>query len=965
MIQLKRNVLAMALASTLGVAAYGVAHAAPAPQRGAGGGAAAPQADTAQNSQQGTTATSSRKAKEEEAKKAKQLGVVSVTGYVSSITNSTAIKRYSSEIVEAVSAEQIGKLPGVSIADTLGRLPGLAVQTLNGRPQVVSIHGFGPDFSTALVNGNEQVSTGNNRGVQYDQYPASWFKSVVVYLTPSASLMGQGLAGTVDLQTIRPLDETHRILAGNARYVWNDQSTLSPGLSNWGYQANGIYVDQFFHHTLGVALGVDLQKNPTQIEHQQPWGYPTTSTGALVIGGSKNYGFSDVFGRTGLLGTVQWRPNRNFTSTLDMTYDNFRENQSAKGIEFPLLWSSAQLQPGYTVSNGFVTGGTYSNVKGVIRNDWNRNYAKVYNIDWNNKYRINENWSADVDANYSRANRRSFLMESYSGTGYTPANGATDTIGFSELGNQMLFLNPSLDYAGSNIVLTDPQGWGMGGNPPIVQAGFINAPRTTDYIADLRASLKRDFDSGPFSSMQFGIDRKTRNKTYFIEQDFLTLPNGSQTFATNPIGAQTAPIPTSALVNGGTCDPLAFMGVGPQVCYNPLYLLNNGYYVVFPTALSSIGVPPNWKVHEVDVTPYIQFNLDTHVGPIPLTGNFGLQVAHTLQSSAGERVSAGTAGAGSQVQLIPVEGGTKYTRYLPSMNLIFGLTDNTDLRVSAARVMAKARMDQMNASLAINTNITHLQSTNPNLAYFSANGGNPKLLPTMADDYNISLEHYFEGNQGYLALSGYFLELRDYINPNAAYLADFTPFIPSYLSPAQQQQLGTPFGIVSGPTNDGHGNVKGVVATASVPLKLLTPVLDGFGVVLSANYTKSSLVYAGNPTPITVPGLSKWVLNETAYYQRGGFQARVSRSYRSSFLGVVAGISATRITQTIQGGSTYDAQVSYAFDSGRFKNLTLILQASNLTNQRFVTYQNGDSRQVLNWEQYGRSYQLGVSYKFQ
>lgn len=957
MIQLKRNVLAMALASSLGVCAFGMAHAA---TPNAQAGDAAPQA-AAQDSQADNTGQTRRQTKAEAAKKAKELGVVSVTGFVSSITNSTAIKRYSSEIVEAVSAEQIGQLPGVSIADTLGRLPGLAVQTLNGRPQVLSIHGFGPDFSTALVNGNEQVSTGNSRGVQFDQYPSSWFKSVVVYMTPSASLLGQGLAGTVDLQTIRPLEETHRVAAMNARYTWNSQSTLAPGLSNEGYQVNGIYADQFLNNTFGVALGVDLQKNPTQIEHQAPWGYPNSATGPVVVGGSKNYGISDVFGRTGLLGTLQWRPSDRFESTLDMTYDAFRENQSLKGIEFPLLWSSAQLQPGYTVDNGFVTSGTYTNVKGVIRNDWNRNYAKVFNIDWNNKFRINEDWSATVDANYSRANRRSFLMESYSGTGYSTANGATDTIGFNELSNGMLYLNPTLNYAGSNIVLTDPQGWGAGANPSIVQAGFINAPRTQDYIADLRASVKRDFESGPFSSMQMGIDRKTRNKFYNIDQYFLTLPNGSQTFATSPIGAQTAPIPAGA---AATCDPLAFMGVGPQVCYNPLDLLNNGAYTVYSTALSSISVPPNWKVHEIDTTPYIQFNLDTHLGSIPLTGNFGLQAAHTLQSSEGSRVSAGNAGAGSQAVLIPVSGGTRYTRYLPSVNLIFGLQENTDLRVSAARVLAHPRMDQMSASLGVSGNITHLQSTDPNTSYFSASGGNPTLLPTMADTYNVSLEHYFAGNEGYLSASAYFIDLHDYINPSAAFLYDFSPFISSYLTPAEQQQLGTPLGIVSGPINDGYGTVRGLQGTASVPLKLVSPWLKGFGVILSGGYTKSSLVYAGNSAPITVPGLSKWVINETAYYQHGGFQARVSRSYRSGFLGEVAGISATRILQTIQGGSTYDAQLSYAFDSGRLKGMTLILQGTNLSNTRFVTFQNGDSRQVLNWESYGRGYQLGVSYKF-
>ncbi|MDE2086370.1 MAG: TonB-dependent receptor, partial [Xanthomonadaceae bacterium] len=141
--------------------------------------------------------------------------------------------------------------------------------------------------------------------------------------------------------------------------------------------------------------------------------------------------------------------------------------------------------------------------------------------------------------------------------------------------------------------------------------------------------------------------------------------------------------------------------------------------------------------------------------------------------------------------------------------------------------------------------------------------------------------------------------------------------------------------------------------------------LDGFGTILSGTRTKSSLVYGGNPTPITVPGLSKWVASGTFYYQHNGFEARVSDNYRSSFLGEVSGISASRIEQTLKGGSTYDAQVSYTFDHGSFKGLTLIATGSNLSNKIFTTYQNNDPRQVQTWERYGRTYSLGVSYKFQ
>jgi TonB-dependent receptor len=951
----KRNVLALALAS-VGFCATSAAYAATPPSD-----KTTDQNAPATQDVSNTADTQAAKDREKAKAKAKKLETVQVSGFASSLQNSIATQRNSDEIVEAVSSEQIGKLPGTSIADTLGRLPGLAVQTVSGRPQVLTIHGLGPDFSTALVNGREQVSTSNNRDVQFDQYPASWFNNVVVHLSPTADLIGQGLAGTVDMRTIRPLEQTHQIAAVNAHYVWDslDQLASGPGVSNKGYQANGVYVNQFADHTFGVTLGLDVESNPAQIEHQAPWGYPNSAGGPVVVGGAKNYGISDQLKRSAFLTTLQWKPSDNFTSTLDMTYDNFRETQQAKGIEFPLFWSGAQLQPGGNVQGGFIQSGTYDNVKAVIRNDYNKTRAKVYNLGWNNKFRFNSDWSAEVDASYSRANRQDTLLESYSGTGYNQA-GATDSIGFNENKDGLLYLNPSLDYGSNQIVLTDPQGWGSGAKPSIVQAGFINAPKTVDYLAKLRASVTREFASGPISSMQFGVDRATRNKTYNITQDFLTLPNGSQTFSTTPIGAQTAPIPGVT-----TGSPLSWMGISSQVIYDPITLLNNGTYTVFPTSLSSITVPPNWKVRENDVTPYVQFNVDTNIGDVSLRGNFGMQVAHTNQNSQGQRVAASAGGTnGSQVELIPVSGSTSYTRYLPSVNLVFGLTDSTDFRVGAARVLARPRMDQMSASLGLSGNITHLTSTDPNQSYFSATGGNAKLLPTMADNYNVSLEHYFGDSKGYMSLSGYYLKLSDYINPNAAYEYDFAPFVNAYLTPAQAALLGTTKGIVSGPTNDGKGDVKGLQGVINTPLNLLLPAFEGFGVIVSADVTKSSITYAGNPNAITVPGLSERVVNGTIYYEHNGFEARANASHRSSFLGEVSGISATRILQTIQGGSTYDAQVSYTIQSGRFEGLSFLLQGSNLTNEKFVTYQNNDPRQVLTYEAYGRRYEVGVSYKF-
>jgi len=983
---LKHNVLAVAVASVcLGMCA--VANAGTAPQ-------ASQQQDTQQSQpSSNTTADKSDKSDKNGGKReVKKMAAVEVNGFVSSIENSTALKRNASTIVEAVSAEQVGKLPGVSIADALGRLPGISAQTVDGRPQVLNIHGLGPDFSTVLVNGGQQVSTSNNRDVQLDQYPSSWFDNVVVHLSPEADLIGQGVAGTTDMHTIRPLDKSGPEAAVNAKYIWNGTSQLSSGsgVSNKGYNLDGVWVNQFADHTIGVTLGVDLENNPSQIEHQAPWGYLDDGNGDNVVGGSKNYGITDSMKRNGFLATVQWQPNDHYTGTLDLTYDNFKEVQWARGMEVPFLWGNGAVAPAPTVvpgnvSNGFVQSGTYENINPVIRNDYNSTSARVYNFNWDNKFKINDNWSADIDANYSRATRRDINLESYSGTGYycnpgvdcgTASHGPSGNFGFSELGNGMLYLDPSLDYS-SGMVLTDPQAWGSGND--VVQAGFINAPRTVDWLGDLRVAVERDFVSGPFSSMEFGVSRSTRNKTYNIDQDFLTLGGGTLSSGNAVLSAP--------ITGGSSCDPLSWMGIGSMTCYNPFALIANGSLTEVPVFMSSLPIPPNWKVRETDLNPYLQFNLDTYLGGISLRGNFGIQVDRTHQTSDGERVAPGSSVTGGHTELIPVTGGTTYTRYLPSANLIFGFTDNDDLRVSAARTMAQPRMDQMNASVAVSGNITQLPSTDPNKAFFSASGGNAKLLPTMADNYNVSYEHYFSGpasgyqcnaadskasdlcrsggGGGYFALSGYFIKLTDYIDPNAAYLYDFSAFIPSYLSASQQAQLGTPYGIVSGPTNDGHGYVKGAEATLNLPFNLLTPALDGFGTILDVSRNKSSLVYGDNPSPITLPGLAKWVAHGTLYYQHDGFEARVSDNYSSSFLGEVSGISASRIEQTLKGGSSYDAQVSYSFEHGSFKGLTLIATGSNLSNKTFVTYQNNDPRQVLIWERYGRTYSLGISYKFQ
>ena len=983
MIRRNRNVLEMAVATAVfGACAAGampVSHAQAASSTSANGSQATP----------ATPDQNQDKNKKAQVANEDLLQPVVISGFVSSLQNSIAIQKNSDSIVEAVSAQEIGQLPGTSIADALGRLPGVSAQYFNGRPQQISIHGLSADFDITQVDDSIQPSTSNNRDVELDQYPQSWFSTVEVQLTPSADIVNQGIAGTVDMLTMKPLDQKGPVVTLNANYQTIEPHEVmpGPGVSANGHDLDGIVGDEFFDHTLGVYFGVDIEANPYHILHQAPWGYATDANGNLIIGGSKNYNISDLLNRIGYIGGIEFKPSSAWDSTLTLMEEDSNETQQAKGAEFPLAYGSNEPAIPGTTLNGFDETGTFDDVYPVIRNDYNKYQARLYNIIWNNDFKLGDNWTANLTGAYSRAERDDYFLEAYSGYGYDgPANESTlpgTTVGFRESGNGELLLYPSPGLDGSNIVLTDPQGWGSGSN--LVQAGFINEPHTEDHIGRLKLSATRYFESGPFSDLEFGADYEHRRKDYAINQDFLVL-GGGPSLLLNGGATQTAPIPASALE--GTGDPLGFMGIGPEPLYNPFALIGSGTLVEYPTSLSSISVPPDWVVFENDTTPYVQLDIHTDLSPdVGLRGNVGLQVTHTTQSSDGQRVAPGsTIGGSAATVLLPVSGGTSYTRYLPSLNLVFSLPDDNDARFSVARTMARPRMDYMSSSLDIGGNITALPIKNPLESYFSGSGGNPKLLPTMSTNVNLSVEHYFKGpsngfactgtqskssqlcssgGEGYVQLSGYYLKLTDFINPSALSIYNFSAFEAGYLTAAQQAQLGTPYGILNVPQNNGAGHIEGEQFAANLPFGDFTHWLNGFGVNGSVDRTLSSVLYAGETGQVTIPGLSKWVENITLYYQRGGFQASVNDDIRSSFLGEVFGISSTRIEQVFKGTATVDAQLSYAFTSGMLNGLTLIATGSNLTNQGMQTYQNGDPRQVLTWEEYDRLYTIGFSYSYQ
>lgn len=878
-----------------------------------------------------------------------------VTGIRASLDASAKLKRLLPNISESISAEDIGKLPDVSIADSLARLPGVTAQRLEGRDQRLSIRGLGPDFSTTLLNGREQVTVGDNRGVEYDQYPSEFFKNVVVYKSADPSVLPNGVAGTVDLRMLRPLEQANRIIAIQARGEVNGEKSLNPDATNKGYRASATYVDKFANDTFGVAIGLSASLIPSQDERYNAWGYASDTNGNLVLGGAKPYVQSNELKRYGAVGTFEWAPSDKFHSTLDLLYSHFEETQHLRGIEFPLGFSGRPLS-NITTVNGFDTVTTFSNVHAIQRNDYNKRTADNFSAGWNNKFELTDHLHATVDASWSHAKRTDFLLETYSGFGYAGA-GPGDTVTVTQQPNGIFKIVPTLDYTNTGLVkITDPGGWGYNGTQPVVQSGFLNKPQFKDDLKALRASLDGDFDSSLIKGWEAGVNFSTRKKTSNFLSYFLCPPGGG-TNCTVASGTPTsATIPAGAIL--GTNVPLGYLGVPGVLGLNPLYLYNNFLNSSYDNRPVSL-VRDN-DVKEDVLTGYALLKIDGDVG-VPVTGKIGGQVVYTNQRSDGS-ISNFSNGV---VTVVPATGSAKYTYFLPSAALSFEVAPLTYVKVGGSRTMVRARLDQERVNQEFNISLNRLGSTDPGNSVFSSNGGNINLRPYISDNADISFEKYFAGG-GYVSVAGYYKHLSSYVDASSSILYDFKSAVATSIPPALQPLLGTTLGTVQAPTNRGNGYLKGIEATLSLPLKNVAPVLDGFGVFASGSYTDSRIVLGSNPTtPITLPGLSKWVANASVYYEKYGFQARVNYRYRSTYLGEVAGLSANPTFRQVTAEAILDAQVGYEFQPGStLAGLAILLQAKNLTDRPFITYQNNDRRQVIDYQRYGRDYYIGLAYKF-
>lgn len=871
------------------------------------------------------------------------LGVVTVTGIRASLESAIAVKKGNDGVVEAISSEDLGKLPDASIADSIARLPGVAAQrNLDGRASQVSVRGMPPDFATTLLNGREQVNPNDSRGAEFDAYPSELMNGVVLYKTPDASLMGQGIAGTIDLQTVRPLSvDGRRLNVG----VNTQQNSVGLGPTGTGNNFSFSYVDQYLDKTLGFAIGVARTSGDSTGREVNSFDGNRDFTGGVkpsLEHSVSNQTRVTKYTRDGVMAVVEFKPTKSFASTLDLFSSKTDRRTITSRAAFPDMEQGTLTNA--TIVGGVAVAGTLNGVKHVVQSVGSQQNDDNQAIGWNNKLKITDAWSVMLDVSSSSSKRTETVIDS---------NAKTATLGnltFDSRTNVPTFTY-SLNLADPSTLRLGDSPWGM---------GWLKKPRIEDKLDSVRLSTTYNLDNPYFSAITVGANAADRSKV-------LNWTEGAIGFVG---GGNSAPLPSSTVVPAGIpginvlqWDPLNLVG--------PVYTFDDKGNEPWAKARA-------WNVAEKVMNTYAKLDVDSTIASMPVRGNVGVQVVKTDQSSNGfSSTTVATWGnpPGPGVNqfgnkyVIDQSGNLtdsySYTDVLPSLNLAMDIDSSQVVRLGMGKMLARPSMRDLRANSQVEcwspandpTNSPTSCSGNRN-----GNGGNTKLEPFRATSFDLAYEKYF-GKRAYVGVAAFYRDLKTFI---------YTETSERNILAERFSLTGYPTTKYSGPVNGQGGTIRGYELTANAPFDLLTPALSGFGAYVNYSNTDSAVSLpnstrsSAGSTKMEMPGLSKQVLNLSVYYEMDGFSARVGQRSRSDFIGEVTTNEYTRENFYIRGEKIVDVQLGYEFKTGMAKGLSLSFQINNATDALFQKYSvNADgSQQTKESAQYGKNYMLAANYKF-
>ncbi len=932
--------------------------------------------------------------------KTKELDKIVVKGIRASVYRAQDIKRDAETFVDSVTALDIGALPDRSVTETLSRIPGVTIDHFLsvGDPEHFSAEGNGVQVRgltqvRSELNGRDSFSASGGRSLSFQDVPSELMSGVDVYKNQKADMIEGGLGGSVDLRTFMPFDfEDSKFGMSMSANKGDFADKLKPAGSvlfsnRWNTDAGefGVLVD-LAHSELATRTDGMFVRPFFKTAHSDVNGDGTNDPLWLPRGAdwrTLNYDRK----RDGAYLAVQWRPNSDievYATAFQSKYDELWNEDAIFVSNDPLQVALDASQP-YELDGDVFRSGRLTQSGGVpMGTDIRASHRKSTTSDFSVglKWALSDNTDLSSDLQYIKAKTKSL----------------DSTV---SLGLNVPYIDVDLG-GGLPSIGVDPQ---FTTNPANYYWGFTMDHRDDNVAKELawRADLKHSFDSGFFKSFKVGVrvtdrDATNINTGYDWQPVFQTwmqwwaLPGGvplpGLDLSSTVNGSLTHLDQFSNFYRGGANTPGAFYApilataLGFPTSYQDIHGAATPYYTccygqITPRSLAD----PQWRNVQGERTYAAYAMLNFASDSMPLDGNFGVRVVRTENNADGYLVfpNATLAQYLGSGQSEPINAKNSYTDVLPSANVKWEFASNLILRFAASKAIARPNFSDMQAYQVLNAAVKSGYTPDPDattvpVEFMDLTGdsyGNPYLTPMKANQFDLSLEWYFNPEHGGMAwVNLFYKDIKDYFRRQSRLVsypgADGNNY--DYL--------------ITRPVNVGTAKIQGVELGWNQFFDFLPAPFDGLG--MSANYTfiDSSTNVPNDPTVVPrdtdgstfgklpADGLSKNAYNVAVFYEKGPWQVRFAYNWRSKYLlsigpngynGGDGGI-AWKLPVYSDDFGQLDGSIFYRFS----EHVQLGLELNNLNNaeQRTIMQQNGAGSRVTSWYVNDRRYAATLRFTF-
>ncbi len=878
-----------------------------------------------------------------------------VTGIRSSLEQAIDRKRNADAIVDSITAEAIGKFPDENIAESLQRVTGVQIERLRGEGNRVTIRGLPSEFTRVQFNGRSLASaltpvgfaTPASRNFDFNALPSEFVASIDVFKSPTADLQEGGLAGTVSVNTPRPLDIGERTFSISAQgsYESNSQK-VSP-------RANLLYNDVFAGNRLGVTFGIAYtQRKPeTHGFVRNSWGalpeasYEIDWDGNGAIGGAARgeTAFAmfqtlsqEVRERISGLGVVEYQATEGlslyaevFYTELDIELDSFQNLKRWVGAVPPRNTEVLELGPGRTTDQRALA-------------------LSMDNVDLRGNNRINDRqgdtWSFATGADYTLG-----ALNIHAKVAYSTSEQTFGTLGIEQRARVTAGYDCSIDDELCAVFFDGDQRQGNASTVPndyqlLSINGDFNRPFEDDAL-DGTVDVDWDVDVFGVDLIEFGAFYGHREQ--FSEQPSLLI-NAAQAetlFGTLPRVAGTNLISAERFMRrvSPTTDFLDSYGGSAIQSTSWLSVDSRKFLSKFSDKeLKAAGsISPNLAntidVEEDIIAGYIKVNFASDSGA--LSGNAGVRIVYTDQVSRGfapDLNGIETFPEFGNVTVVPDAGpvtvDNSYTTVLPSLNLKYDVTADLVARFSASRTMTRPTLSQISPSTTAAVQTQTITS------------GNPGLDPFIANNIDATLEWYFD-DLGLISVTGFWKDVETLIRDEQSAR---TLTVTTVNGDGSRVPSDVVF-VVNRPANAEGVKLKGVEVSYQQSFDGILPgILSNTGIL--ANYT-----YVNNSDPEILVGTSNHNFNLQGYYETETLGVRLAYTWRDEFLTTPEGTFNDRFVE--QSFATLDGNLTYNIHD----NVAIVIEAINILNEaQFTIAEFGSQRTPREIEDFGRRVLFGV-----